>query len=125
MNFRIQIFDQDGAFLYDFGIAGDGPGTFSKPRGIGVDSEGHIYVADAKFDNVQILDSTGRLLLYFGTSGLQPGEFYLPAGLAIDSKDRIYVADSFNQRIQVFQYLRDISRSEAEEPIVKLTHSIN
>lgn len=107
MNFRVQIFDQDGGFLSTFGTAGDGPGAFSKPRGIGVDSSGHIYVADAEFDNIQIFNSKGDTLLYFGTSGRKPGEFYLPAGIFIDSNDRIYVSDSFNQRIQVFQYLKE------------------
>jgi DNA-binding beta-propeller fold protein YncE len=31
----------------------------------------------------------------------------LPAGLFIDEKDKIYVADSYNNRVQIFQYLKE------------------
>jgi len=71
-----------------------------------VDSEGHIYVADAAFDNFQIFDQEGRLLLFVGQAGSGPGQFHLPAGLYIDEEDRIYVVDQFNRRVQVFQYLK-------------------
>jgi sugar lactone lactonase YvrE len=75
------------------------------PKGVAVDSRGHIYVVDALFDAVQIFDRRGQLLLAFGGRGTGPGEFWLPNGLFIDSQDRIYVADSYNQRIQIFEYV--------------------
>ncbi len=87
------------------GGIGDSPGRFARPRGIAVDSSGHIYVADAAFDNIQIFDLAGELLLYIGEPGKGPGQFCLPAGLFIDQKDRIYVAEACNQRFQIFQYL--------------------
>ncbi|MEW6215486.1 MAG: PQQ-binding-like beta-propeller repeat protein, partial [Nitrospirota bacterium] len=43
-NFRVQIFDSEGNFLKKFGRLGDASGFFSRPNGIGVDSEGHVYV---------------------------------------------------------------------------------
>lgn len=107
MNFRVQIFGRDGAFLSAFGKIGDGFGDFSKSKGIAVDSEGHIYVADAHFDTVQIFDRDGSLLLGFGGTGRGTGELSLPAGVFIDEKDTVYVADSYNNRVQVFQYLKE------------------
>jgi DNA-binding beta-propeller fold protein YncE len=72
---------------------------------VAADTFGHIYVADAVFDNIQIFDLSGRLLLNLGEGGTGPGEFGLPAGIAIGADNRIYVADSYNRRVQVFQYL--------------------
>jgi DNA-binding beta-propeller fold protein YncE len=107
MNFRVQIFDQRGHFISMFGKHGDGSGDFSKPRGIAVDSDGHIYVADALFDTIQIFDKDGKLLLAFGNTGREKGKMILPAGLFIDEEDKIYVTDSYNNRVQIFQYLKE------------------
>ena len=105
MNFRIQLFDLDGKYISGFGKHGDASGYFSQPKGVGVDSKGHIYVVDAIFHRVQIFDPTGRYLMDFGSQGSKAGEFWLPSGLFIDDQDKIYVADSYNRRVQVFQYV--------------------
>jgi hypothetical protein len=75
-----------------------------RPKGIGVDSEGHLYVVDGLWGVVQIFDRDGRLLYYFGAHGTGLGEFQLPTGLFIDREDRIFVVDSYNRRVQVFRY---------------------
>jgi len=105
LNFRLQIFDENGEILGVFGTQGDVPGTLNRPKGVGVDSEGHVYIADTSFNNVQVFDEAGRLLLIVGAGGNAPGEFMLPAGLYVDDADRIYVADQGNSRVQVFEYL--------------------
>ena len=105
MNFRVQVFDPDGAFLSQFGRLGDAAGDFDKPKGIAVDSAGHIYVVEGINDAVQVFDESGRLLLAFGESGSGDGQFWLPSGIAIVN-DIVYVADSANRRVQVFQYLK-------------------
>jgi len=119
-NFRVQIFDMDGEFITTFGRLGRAPGLFSRPKGIGVDSEGHYYVADAAFNNVQIFDKAGRLLLYFGGAGFEPGKFYLPAGVYVDERDRVYIVDSFPARVQVFQYISERWKKEHPEEYRKL-----
>jgi DNA-binding beta-propeller fold protein YncE len=78
---------------------------FARPRGVALDSEGHVYVVDAMFNNVQVFDLEGAILLAFGEYGRGVGQFWLPAGICIDENDTIYVSDSLNRRIQVFQYL--------------------
>jgi hypothetical protein len=45
--------------------------------------------------------------LNFGSPGNAPGHFWLATGIFIDAQDRIYVADSYNNRIQIFQYLKE------------------
>ena len=104
MNFRVQVLDRSGAFRYSIGKIGDGTGWMFRPKGIGFDSEGHLYVADAAWGVVQVFNREGQLLYYFGQKGSGLGEFQLPTGLQIDSTDHIYVVDSYNRRVQVFRY---------------------
>jgi len=105
MNARVQAFDADGTYRFQFGRLGDTPGSFARPKGIAVDREGHIYVVDAAFNNVQIFDAEGRLLLAFGGVGTGPGRLWLPLGITIDKQDRIVVADRSNNRLQRYQYV--------------------
>ena len=103
MNFRIQIFDHKGVCLSSFGEHGDASGKFARPKGIAVDREGNIYVADALFNTIQIFNKEGVFLYYFGRKGSGKGEFVMPSGLKIDDNGYIYVSDSYNNRIQVFK----------------------
>ena len=118
MNFRVQGFDRDGAYLREFGGLGDGPGRFARPKGIGVDSEGHVYVVDAAFNNVQIFDADGSLLLVFGELGSGPGQLWMPTGMAIDTDDQVVIADRYNNRLQIYKYLGDGGEGSAgpEDP---------
>jgi sugar lactone lactonase YvrE len=105
MNFRVQALDLSGKFQFAIGQVGNEVGGMFRPKGIGMDSEGHLYVVEGLSGRVQVFDRQGRLLYYFGQKGSGFGEFQLPTGLFIDSKDRVFVVDSFNRRVQVFQYL--------------------
>jgi DNA-binding beta-propeller fold protein YncE len=104
MNFRVQVFDKNGEFQYAIGKLGDDVGAMFRPKGVGFDSEGHLYVVDGMWSAVQVFNREGQLLYYFGQMGNAPGAFQLPAGLRIDAQDRIYVVDSFNRRVQIFHY---------------------
>lgn len=104
MNFRVQVLDKNGEFQYSIGKIGDEVGAMFRPKGVGFDSEGHLYVVDGMWSVVQVFNREGQLLYYFGQLGTAPGTFQLPAGLGIDAQDRIYVVDSFNHRVEVFHY---------------------
>jgi DNA-binding beta-propeller fold protein YncE len=104
MNFRVQVLDKNGEFQYAIGKIGDDVGAMFRPKGVGFDSEGHLYVVDGTWSVVQVFNRQGQLLYYFGQLGTAPGAFQLPTGLRIDGQDRIYVVDSFNRRVQVFHY---------------------
>jgi hypothetical protein len=104
LNYRIKLFDWEGNFISAFGAEGEGVGTFSRPKGIAVDSEDHVYVVDNLFDNIQVFNEDGRLLLVIGSGGQKPGEFWSPSGIDI-ANDTIYVADTFNNRVQILKYL--------------------
>jgi DNA-binding beta-propeller fold protein YncE len=104
MNFRVKFMDRDGGYEAAVGEIGDSVGQIFRPKGIAVDSEGHLYVVEANWGMVQVFDREGRLLYFFGKNGTGLGEFQLPTGLFIDHNDRIYVVDSYNHRVQVFHY---------------------
>ena len=104
MNFRVQRFERDGTFVSTIGSLGDSSGAFFRPKGIGLDSENHIYMVEGLWGSVQVFDREGQLLYTFGGRGTALGQFQLPTGLFIDQNDRVYVADSYNHRIQIFQY---------------------
>ena len=104
MNFRVQVLDRSGGFQYAIGQVGDSRGEFFRPKGVALDSEGHIYSADALFGVIQVFNREGQLLYYFGQSGAGFGDFRMPTGLYIDRNDRVFVVDSYNRRVEVFQY---------------------
>jgi len=103
MNFRVQVLDRSGAWRYTIGGTRGGAADLFRPKGIGVDPEGHIYLADAMHNLVQIFDSADNLLYYFGKSA-GVGDFELPASLSVDTSGRILVVDTFHRRVQVFHY---------------------
>jgi DNA-binding beta-propeller fold protein YncE len=104
MNFRVQVLDRSGGFQYSIGKLGDGRGDMFRPKGLGIDSEGHLYIVEGMSGVVQVFDRQGQLLYYFGKRGTGFGNFQLPTGLFIDRADHVYVVDSFNRRVQMFRY---------------------
>ena len=81
MNFRVQVLDRSGQFLYEIGRIGETNGTMFRPKGVGVDSEGNLYVVDGMFDTVQAFDRKGQLLYYFGRSGDGPASILVAGGI--------------------------------------------
>ncbi len=105
-NQRIQGLTYLGEPVVTFGEAGDAPGKMALPKGVAVDSQGNVYVVDARFENVQIFDRMGNLLLVIGKEGIGFGQFSLPSGIFIDISDRVWICDTYNKRIQVLNPIR-------------------
>jgi DNA-binding beta-propeller fold protein YncE len=103
MNFRIQVLEPDGRWVRSIGQLGTTLGSFTKPKGVGLDQHGNVYVVDGLYDTVQIFNADGDLLMNFGNAGTTEGAFWLPTGVTVDGQDRIYVADTYNARVQVFR----------------------
>ncbi len=84
------------------GIPGTGDGQFNNPRGVAVDNQGNVYVADTLNDRLQKFTITGTFLAKWGTPGTGDGQFNDPEGVAVDKAGNVYVADTGHDRIQKF-----------------------
>jgi uncharacterized protein (TIGR03663 family) len=121
-NHRIQVFDQTGQFLGQWGEgrlvdaeidtrgrAGT-PFGFYGPRAVAVDLEGRVYVADTGNERIMAYtigtDAEGNVTADFfqqwGTMGPEEGQFLEPVGVAVDASGRVYVVDTLNGRVQAF-----------------------
>jgi DNA-binding beta-propeller fold protein YncE len=68
-NFRVQVFTPEGKFVRSIGEFGNGPGQFTWPFDLVVDSRGNIYVADDKEQTLAKLSPSGRQLWRRGGRG--------------------------------------------------------
>lgn len=106
LNNRIQVFGADGQVLQrKFGSRGLYVGNLVRPKGVGVDGEGNVYVVESYHDSLLVFSPRGELLLPIGGTGTATGRFYLPAGVWVDGRNRVHVADMFNGRVVLFQFL--------------------
>lgn len=106
MNNRVQVFSPEGAWRErKFGTPGLYLGNLVRPKGVAVDSEGHVYVVESYYDHLLVFNAAGEFLLPIGGTGKETGRFYLPAGVWVDNRNRVFVADMFNGRVMVFQFL--------------------
>lgn len=87
----------------------DGQGTmaqFNTPRGIAVDLQGNVYVADGNNHKIRKITPAGSVTTVAGTTqGFANGnvsiaKFFVPYGVATDNTGAIYVADSANHKIR-------------------------
>jgi len=51
---RVSVFSSKGKFLKSFGVKGEAQGRFNTPRGITVDANGFVLVADTYNHRIQI-----------------------------------------------------------------------
>lgn len=108
-NHRVQKFTEDGKPIKTWGQYGQplpevpaSKSSFWGPRGIAVDSEGRVFVADTGNKRIVVFDGDGNYITEFGTAGLDPGQFDEPTGVAIADDGTVYVTDTWNQRVQAF-----------------------
>lgn len=97
------------AFGYPQGSLVDGAATesyFNRPRGLAIDAQGNIYVADSQNHAIRKLSQgTVRTLAGNGQAGYQNGQgasvrFNTPSGLALGADGSLYVADTLNHVIR-------------------------
>jgi uncharacterized protein (TIGR03663 family) len=106
-NHRIQKFTSSGTPVKMWGNPLYDPTTTDPygiwgPRGIAVDSQDRVFVADTGNKRIMIYDSDGNFIQKIGSEGLSIGQFEEPVGLVFDPRGYLYVDDTWNQRVQAF-----------------------
>ncbi len=90
------------------------------PRGITVDADGLVYVADTEHNRVVVTNGQGELVSVIGTpasGSLADGALKQPWGLALGQDGNLYVADTWNNRIAVFSLDGTFLRSWGHEGV--------
>ncbi|MDO9410485.1 hypothetical protein [Patulibacter sp.] len=108
-NNRIQRLSSTGVVTGAWGIAGRGPGYFTRARGVAYRADGQIAVADTFAHRAAVMAADGTYIGMFGRISklngfAAPGrdtanQLTLPSGLAYDTSGALWVADTFNNRL--------------------------
>ncbi|MEA2151017.1 MAG: tripartite motif-containing protein 71 [Solirubrobacteraceae bacterium] len=107
----VQVFNPDGSFQREVGVAGTRPGELGPVGAVAVAGDNTLLVADGR-DRIDRFDAGGRLLNAFGTTGTSVGQFHFGAGGGNDAPaggglaiagQTLFVSDSFNDRVQRMQ----------------------
>ena len=102
---RVQAFNPKGTHLWTTGtkvsdLKKETNNPFVLPRGLAVDADGSILVADPLGQSIVRLSENGAVLATYGTRGSAAGEFNFPNDL--DIRDGlVLVADKENNRVQL------------------------
>lgn len=98
-NHRIQIFDKEGRFKFQFGECGKRDGQLLYPNRVAVvKTSGDIIVTErSPTHQIQIYNQYGQFVRKFGANILQH-----PRGVTVDSKGRIVVVECKVMRVIIF-----------------------
>jgi len=104
-NYRVQKCSlTESAYVCEtlIGELGVNDGEFGHivPRGIALDDEGRIYVADDWNSRVQVFDADGAFLT--SVEGGWNKQFATIEGVAVNKSGEIFIADLFHHSIQIF-----------------------
>lgn len=89
-NRRVVHFDARGKFVQAWGTYGSGPGQFSLPHQIAIDSRGVLYVADRNAGRIQLFDQRGKFLDEWS-------QLIMPWGFCMTADDELWVCGSSPQ----------------------------
>jgi DNA-binding beta-propeller fold protein YncE len=87
-NNRIVMFTPAGQYTGEWGTTGSGPGQFSTPHDIVIDSRGQVFIGDRGNSRVQVFQADGTFIKEWKNFGR-------PSGIYLNREtDTLYVTDS-------------------------------
>ncbi len=104
-NHLIQVFDDNGKYLYQFSMGSDP----SDIHLLYIGADRTLWVFDRGTSKMLKFDLEGHFLYSFGTWGDFPGGFWGVHGFSVDQEGNFYVAEVDNGRVQKFQPRRAVN----------------
>ena len=106
-NHRIQVFDENGKYLYDFSM-GQEPSDIHL---IYIGADRSLWAFDRGTSKMLKYDLEGHFLYSFGTWGDFPGGFWGVHGFSTDQDGNFYVAEVDNGRVQKFRPRQGVNQA--------------
>ena len=95
-NGRIQVFDENGKYLDQFG-------GMRQPQHIMITADGHLATIGGNNNKVVKYDLKGKMITSWGTQGTFPGAIWNPHQLSVDTAGNLYIAEATGGRTQKFR----------------------
>jgi len=108
-NMRIQIFDENGKYLDQFG-------GLRQPQHVMVTADGHLGIVGGNNNKVTKFDLKGKLISSWGTQGTFPGGLWNMHQFSVDSEGNLYIAEATGGRTQKFRPRAGADRSRLIGP---------
>jgi hypothetical protein len=108
-NQRIQIFDENGKYLDQFG-------GLRQAQHVMVTADGYLATIGGNNNKVVKYDLTGKMITSWGTQGTFPGAIWNPHQFSVDSEGNLYIAESTGGRTQKFRPRPGADRSRLVGP---------
>jgi DNA-binding beta-propeller fold protein YncE len=102
-NHRVQVFDENGKFLYDWRIDAD-PSSLHL---LYIGQDRNIWTFDRSTHKLLKYDQQGHLLYAWGTLGMFPGALWGVHGMSVDMEGNLYVSEVDSGRVQKFRPKKD------------------
>lgn len=107
---QVSTFAGTGTTGVSFGGFVDGPGNtarFDNPRGLAIDANDNLYVADTGNNSIRKIDPNGNVTTLAGSGVLgfldgagDQARFRVPTGVEVDANGIVYVVDQNNHSIR-------------------------
>ena len=98
----VEVFKNDGGFLYRVGEKGSGEGQLRDPRGMAIDGQENLVVCDSGNHRLHVFTPDGKAFT-IGSRGKELGQFDKPQDAVVASDGRLFVTDYSNNRVQIFK----------------------
>jgi DNA-binding beta-propeller fold protein YncE len=108
-NGRIQIFDENGKYLDQFG-------GLRQPQHVMVTADGNLAIIGGNNNKFVKYDLNGKMITSWGTMGTFPGGIWNPHQFSVDTDGNLYIAEATGGRTQKFRPRAGADRSRLVGP---------